>query len=195
MLQPIGSPKHVPRIPKSPLQLEQNPELLMEDLPEQTCNNNFGNMQVVPHNLIWEKGHLRLWSGGWPLRQTKALFSKALKFFVQVPLCYFLYSFTIKASWVLFRFSINSLSALVMCTQRPTTTYIYFILRFLHQMFRNTNICHTTKERKDIFSLKKRMLWESSEQHSPCQGLELVIFKVPSDPNHSMMLWFPYKIQ
>lgn len=99
---------------------------------------------------------------------SKALLRRALKFFVQVFLCYFLYSFTIKASWVLFRFSINSLSTLVMCdhTQRPTTTYIYSLWRFLCPTFRNTDICHTTEERKDVFSLAKRRLWETSEQLS-----------------------------
>lgn len=130
--------------------------------PEQTRNNGFCNAQLVPHSSIWEAGHLRMWSGGWPRRQTKALFSEALTFFVQPPLCYFLYSFTIKAGSVLFRFSVNSLSALVMCdhTQRPLTVCIYSLLRFLHPTFTNTDICHTTgKKHGHRFNINIRWKW------------------------------------
>lgn len=130
--------------------------------PEQTRNNGFHNAQPVPCSSIWETGHLRMWSGGWPRRQTKALFSRALKFFVQLSLCYFLHSFTIRVGSVLFRFSINSLSALVMCdhTQRCLTIYIYSWLRFLCPTFTNTDIYHTAeKKHGHRFNMNIRLQW------------------------------------
>ena len=117
--------------------------------PEQTRNNGFCDAQQVPHSSIWEMGHLRKWSGDWPRRKDKALFSRSLKFFVQLSLCYFLYSFTINADSVLFRFHVNSLRALVMCdhTKRPLTVYICSLLRFLYPTLTNTAMCHTAEKK------------------------------------------------
>lgn len=116
--------------------------------PEQTRDNGFRNVQLVPHSSIWGMGHLRTWSGGWPRRQTKGLYSRAPKCFVQLSLCYFLYSFPLEVGSVLLRISVNSLSALVMCdhTQRTLTIYIYSLLRFLCPTFTNTDVCHTAEK-------------------------------------------------
>lgn len=132
--------------------------------PEQTCNNGFHDAQLVPHSSIWEMGHSRGWSHGWPQRQTKAFSSRALKSFVQLSLCYFLYSFTMKAGSVLVRFSVKSLRALVMCdlTQSPLTIGIYSLLRFLCPTFTNADIHHTTeKKHGHRFNIKIWLQWNT----------------------------------
>lgn len=71
---------------------------------------------------------LRTWSGGWRRRQTKALLLRAPKFFVQLSRGCFLYSFAIKAASVPFRFSVNSLSALVTCYTKASHDIRLFVI-------------------------------------------------------------------
>lgn len=105
---------------------------------------------AVPRTSSWGTRRLRTWSGGWCRRQTKALVSRAPKFFVQLSLCCLLYSFTIKAVSVCFRVSFNSLSALVTCYTKASHNIYVFIIEIPTSNIRKH--CHMSYNRKKAWA-------------------------------------------